>query len=165
MPRAMKMMLASLICLLVMAAFARLRAEEQPTTESPKGEVAATLTNHEEAVLRKCVYPQGLATYVALEGPWKSHRLLAVPKELAALYKEKPLAVLKRLLTIVEGGRPEDAISASAYAAALVEGPPHGVMYADYMPEWVDDEPGATEKTERCRMIEGVERMVSAAKK
>jgi hypothetical protein len=81
------------------------------------------LSENDERDLRRAVYDHDIITYVPQEGKLPRADVLLLRDEVVAIYKKKPLATLRLLLKIVEGGNPKDGMLAAGYAISLVQSP------------------------------------------
>ena len=90
----------------------------------------------EEVILRKIVYTEALIAGTIMSKDKFPTRVLVEPNQFERIYILKRVAVLKLLLDIVKGGRPDDALKASAYACALEQGPAYAAMDV-YSQGWV----------------------------
>lgn len=86
------------------------------------------LRKDEEATLRKCVYSGAFITAVAFEGECVGSEVAGVPEELVSIYRRNRPSTIRLLLSIVEGGRPQDARLAAVFAISLLESPAAGAM-------------------------------------
>jgi hypothetical protein len=91
--------------------------------------------------------------------------MVAIPAPLKEVYKKKPIPTLKLLLDIVRGGRPEDALTAMAYAVSLEEDPAIATVFVDYPKALLDAEPQRNEPSGRERMIKDLEQRVAREEK
>ena len=78
------------------------------------------------ATLRKIVYTEGLVTSHQVSTAGVAYTELVVPSEFEQLYKAKRLSALRLLLDVVKEGRPQEALSAAAFATAMEEDPAEG---------------------------------------
>jgi hypothetical protein len=135
-------------------------------TDKAKGQdaVKGVLDVKEDAIIRKLVYTKGLITSYKIIGN-NGCTVLDVPQELEKIYRLKRVDSLRLLLDIVKGGRPEDALSAAAFAVALEENPQSAAFYARSPKDTFDEVQGSSEKTERIRLVNWLEKRVAELKK
>ncbi len=118
------------------------------------GDSAEQLPPATESALRKAIYgrPPAIATDTKEFPPPRS---VEVPQELASAFKRQPVAVWALLQRIVEGGRPQDSITAESYAYALAVDPYGAVMIA-YLPATAEYETvgNGSLRTRRERAVE-----------
>jgi hypothetical protein len=165
--RAARLCLTLLAALLVMPQlFLSLCSGLEPeVTPKEKGNGLAPLSREEAALVRKAVYTSGLATALPIQGRWAGNQILVVPNELTELHKKKRVPTLHLLLEIVKGGRPVDAVAATAYVVALEENPLAAAPYATYPFDMVDDTPATRPQTGREDCLKWVTKLIAAAEK
>jgi hypothetical protein len=137
----------------------------QESQDDPKHkERREKLTADEDKLIRKGVYSNGPAvgTDNKLNRP---QRGLAIPGEVATIYRKKPLATLRLLLKIAEGGRPVDALHAICLIGGLVEGPVYGAITGCMESSTLDDVIEGLGDTYRQRLCAGCESLIRRAEK
>jgi hypothetical protein len=125
-----------------------LRVNAQADLPVGLGKGEERLSVAEAKAIRHAVTSQGFATAsVSLERPFC--RILIVPNEIMAAYAKKPMATVRLLLRIIDGGAPPASIHASACINALVQGPEWGWMATHEDNETWDDLIADREETHR----------------
>jgi hypothetical protein len=119
------------------------------------------LSTKEASTLRKIVYTKGLITSHEVSNKGIAYTVLDVPSEFETIYKAKRLPSLRLLLDIVKGGRPQDALSAAAFATAMEENPMRAAACATKSKEDFDEDSVGLGSTPRSRLVLWLEKLIN----
>ena len=120
------------------------------------------LTRIEASCIRKIVYTKGLVTSHQVSKSGVAYRILVVPRELHDIHKLKRIDTLKLLRDIAFGGRPEDALSAAAFATALEDNPISAALVVDVSTDKFDDVSEGVNRTPRDRIVARIDRILTS---
>jgi hypothetical protein len=121
------------------------------------------LSKSEEITIRKHVYSGEHLTAVPKSGEFARYTVLVVPEEVKAIFARKRPATLRLLAVMVEGARPEDALLAAGYAAALADSPVEGALLSTYPKGSFDEIKQATGTTQRDFVMQQIREMIHKA--
>jgi hypothetical protein len=123
------------------------------------------LTKEECRFIRSVIYEQGIHTHVRTTGVSMPRREVVIKQEMLELYKKDRSGTIRLLLSIVRGGRPDDALAAGVTALALEEGPVYALCLLDETTASFDKAEADDVPTKRDRIIKDLEEMLSRLEK